>query len=287
MKKALFLAILSAFCITIIDEFVWPTYVWAGYRGSFCSPRVSGDQLNWLHDSGGLFVGHLGSARGSWTPPPACYHPPQINDDRYPQHNSRYDRRDRRYDYDRRGNNIGESVLAGAAGGATVFVLGKLVDVLTSNQAQPPVVSTPQQYPQQPQPPQVVVIEKQIFVERERESIAPTPKSWGHRRESCGNCVFVSGGSEDARRAVKFGLKEKNYTVVNTRNNAEYEVVASEKHIGDPTVRVNLEMTRISNGEVVGMSEGQARYPTEKDPNHEIKKINAVVAAARQATDKL
>ena len=77
------------------------------------------------------------------------------------------------------------------------------------------------------------------------------------------------------------------YNVVNARENADLAAVISERHIGDPVVKIHIELVRISNSEILGMGDGQERYPTSKDPNHEIKKIDAVVKAARATADKL
>lgn len=250
MKKVLFLGVFGVFCLFLVVS------AEAGYRGSFCTPSPNRQfgQLNWLHEDGGLFVGHLGSTRGSWTPPPACYRPPQQS---YDSQRSYHDRRyDRRYDqHDRRGSNdfVG-NIIGGVIGGVVAGV------IMNSNN-QPAPVYTPPQPVYTPPPPPVYS--------------APAPIS---RREACKtNRAYVTGDSVEAIEAVKNALRVRGYAV---ENSADCEVRVNFTEEGDPVALVSIRW--MSSAGLEDATAGAERFKA----GDALKRRDAILIAARSAVNK-
>lgn len=251
MKKVLFLSVFSVFCLFLAGEAL------AGYRGSYCTPSPNRQfgQLNWLHEDGGLFVGHLGSTRGSWNPPPACYRPPQRDYDnqRYPL--DRYPRHDRRYD--RRGGDALTNALASFLGAFAGSAVGNQV-------YQPaPVYNPPQQVYAPPPPPVVSAPPAPVY----------TPPTIDRR---CTNFRVV-GDNQEAQWAVERALRSRGYGI----SSVGCEIVVRYEEVGDPQARIFLRVTDAS-GRVRHASGGE--FFKQGDT---LARADAIVIAARTAVGNL
>lgn len=248
MKKALFIAILMACIGFFVEEIVIPTYAEARHD---CVQQVTRYQTNWICGNE-LFTGHIGTGygHGGYNAPSAPNYGYSYRDGR--RHGGRH--------YDN--NGFAGDIVGGVIGGIVAGI------ILNNNQpATPPPVYYPASPPVSYSPPPVYT--------------APAPTL----ARSCGSttCIYVSGGSDEAVRAVKRALLDRSYTVVNSRGDADYEIVVSERHIGDPTVRVYLEMVEVHGNKLKSTSTGEERYPR----GSELKKLDAVAKAAADAVGKL
>lgn len=265
MKKGLFLAIFSVFCLFLAGE------ARAWQRPMRCFPQVNpvGNQLNWIDGRGGLHPGHLDSANGFWTPP-GCdrrfayaqwmdmprYSPGYNSPGHYPRYDRRYDRR-----HDRRGDNIGAAIAAGAAGGATVFVLEKVFEALVSNQtavvpSSQPVYTPPQPVYTPPPPP-----------------VYTTPTT--DRRCSS---FRVTGDNQEATWAVERALRSRGYGV---SASTSCEVAVRYEEVGDPQSRIFLRVT--DAGGSVRHASGAQFFKS----GDTLARADAIIIAARTAVGNL
>lgn len=258
MKKFLFLAVFGVFGLFLAGN------AEAGFKRSYCtpSPNYQFAQLNWLHEDGGIFTGHLGSVRGSWTPPPACYRSPQRDYynqryplDRYPQYDRRYDRR-----HDRRGggNDLLGDVIGGVIGGVIAGV------IINSNNQRPAPVYTPPQ-PVYTQPSQVV-------------SAPPAPVYVPHTIDRRCTSFRVTGDNQEATWAVERALRSRGYGVSSSTN---CEVAVRYEEVGDPQSRIFLRVT--DAGGNVRHASGAQFFKS----GDTLARADAIIIAARTAVGNL
>lgn len=261
MKKVLFLAVFGVLLAVLAVS------AEAGYRGSFCTPSPNRQfgQLNWRHESGGIFPGHLDSMRGPWIPPPECYRPPQYNSYYPPQYDPRYDRRyDRRHDR-RHGGDNGEIIagtLGGVALGAGIVILDRLLT--------------------RPQPEVVVrerVIERPVLVEREVPAPAPAVASGPQAFTTNRRCASfrVIGDNQEAVWAVERALRSRGYGV----SSVGCEIAVRYEEVGDPQARIFLRVTDASGS--VRHADGSQFYKR----GDTLARADAIVIAARTAVGNL
>ncbi|OGF80918.1 hypothetical protein A2930_04245 [Candidatus Giovannonibacteria bacterium RIFCSPLOWO2_01_FULL_45_34] len=131
------------------------------------------------------------------------------------------------------------------------------------------------QYPH----PQVIVRERVVVVERpvivEREASAPAPQ---YR-----SGLFLSGGSPEVQAAVKKELLDKKVLITTDRSSAASELKISEKIIGDPWFRIELELIDLEVNRIVSASDGSYPYKSRSEWG----KLEAIREAAHAAVSSL
>lgn len=210
-----------------------------------CVPQVTRYQTNWIC-GGELFTGHIGTGyghgHGGYNAPGYGYDGP------------RYSRHGRRHG-DMFGEGLAGDIIGGIIGGVVAGV------IMNNNQ---PAYTPPTVYAPPPPPPVYSV---------------PAPRVLDNRL-CLTTCVYVAGGSDEARRAVINAFLIRSYTVLESPHPDAYEIRVSDRVVGDPTVIINL--TMIFDGRIKATAEGRAAYR-----RGELAKLDAVTKAASDAVGKL